>query len=893
MIDLQTLINKLHDNNIVPSQPIDAIENGVVHRFHISGDKDGSKNGWVIVFESKSGNKFAGQCGNWKDSSKYSISTYKDETAEQKAAAIAGAVQKMEDVLHKSNAADPQHPYLVSKKVQAHPRVRMDRGRALLIPLSYKKTITAIQRIYIDNKTGKAEKKFVQGSKAGGSYFVIDGKKERVYICEGYATAATAHELTGYMAIMSYSVSHIMQVARTAKELMPASEIVIVADNDIDTKDNPGKTKAMTAAKALQCKIVISNTKGDINDIVSIYNKVAVAKRILKNPLLPEELEGDGIPKDYILGDDAVYKIEHRNKMDVSIPIAESAIRVTAMTRDYSDDEWGREVAVTTPEGKVHTIILPADTLTSRSQKAIARLARAGAIILSEADVTKYIIRCRPNQMYRAAVTLGWLGNKCSHFVMPHDTIGGGEIVKYQTPLEHTDNPYSIRGDTAQWRDNVSAYAVNNPVVQLAIAMSFAAPLVRVLQIATGDQVETFGVHFYGEGTLGKSTVARISSSVWGKGDKDGHMHTWGNTTVGFEGLATLHNHNLLVLDEVGEFGKPSELQKIIFMLVGGQTKGRGRQDGTLQSMRHWGVLFLSTGNSSISELVRMSGQQAFLAHKGGQDTRLIEIAFDSERNKIIDDTGDTGGGHAYATHMRDAANSYYGAVGVAFIEKLITEQADILHKWELYQQKDIDNVPMNPQHKRVYDHLQVVGFAGELATAWGFTGWNVGDSKKASHHIFNLWRADHKGISAERTEVIARVAMILENRAHDFQSNTNENIRNRLGWRWFIDNAGKKLNPLKSSEDPKPVQDGQQKEVYSISIKAQYDTSLVGYFITPEIFKDIFCASIDVKTVIGWLYAEGMAISTRAASHHFPSSGSKRYYILHPKDEKEPKIVE
>jgi putative DNA primase/helicase len=78
-----------------------------------------------------------------------------------------------------------------------------------------------------------------------------------IYVCEGYATGATVYETSGWPTIVTFSCHNIEPVVNNLKKLYPRHHIVIAADDDRNNPKNPGKTKALEAAKKYQCKVVL------------------------------------------------------------------------------------------------------------------------------------------------------------------------------------------------------------------------------------------------------------------------------------------------------------------------------------------------------------------------------------------------------------------------------------------------------------------------------------------------------------------------------------------------------------------------------------------------------------------------------------------------------------
>jgi phage/plasmid primase-like uncharacterized protein len=98
---------------------------------------------------------------------------------------------------------------------------------------------------------------FMPNGRVEGGHFVIGDVHQPgpVLITEGYATAATLHELTGMPAIVAFNAGNLMPVAQTWRQLDPDRPIYIAGDNDhrrkAEGKPNVGREKAEEAAAAI------------------------------------------------------------------------------------------------------------------------------------------------------------------------------------------------------------------------------------------------------------------------------------------------------------------------------------------------------------------------------------------------------------------------------------------------------------------------------------------------------------------------------------------------------------------------------------------------------------------------------------------------------------------
>ncbi|KGA94456.1 hypothetical protein LptCag_1219 [Leptospirillum ferriphilum] len=127
-----------------------------------------------------------------------------------------------------SRSADPDHPYLLKKRIRPHHARQFK--EILLIPLQDSSgTLWNIQLI-----DGEGQKKFLLGGKTKGLFSVLGEAKEegRLYIAEGFATGATVRELTGRPVFVAFSAYNLPVVAKVVRRAFPEAEIILCADAD-------------------------------------------------------------------------------------------------------------------------------------------------------------------------------------------------------------------------------------------------------------------------------------------------------------------------------------------------------------------------------------------------------------------------------------------------------------------------------------------------------------------------------------------------------------------------------------------------------------------------------------------------------------------------------------
>lgn len=198
----------------------------------------------------------------------------------------------------KAEGATDDHLYLIKKNVKPHSIKQF--GGDLLIPVRDSEgTLHGLQKIKPDG-----DKRFEPGTAVSGHYHTIGNPNGKILIAEGYATAATIHEVTGLAVSCAFNAGNLKAVALAVREKYPDMEIIIAADDDYMTGCNPGRTKATAAAKAVNGSLTIPvfrDTRGqkdtDFNDLAQLSGPEAV-RACIDNAVVPaEETSAEASPE--------------------------------------------------------------------------------------------------------------------------------------------------------------------------------------------------------------------------------------------------------------------------------------------------------------------------------------------------------------------------------------------------------------------------------------------------------------------------------------------------------------------------------------------------------------------------------------------------------------------
>lgn len=270
-----------------------------LHRFQVEGERRGKQSGAYQIAVEPDGFAY-GWFMDWRDDRRHhwhnktpSECTPEDfERIEQsKARADAererGQREAAETAQERWNNASTggASPYLERKQVKAH-GIRFQ-GADILVPVTDGENIMSLQEIAPDGR-----KQFMKGGRTGGGYFPINGDPETIAIAEGYATAASVHEATGWTSIVAFNAGNLPKVAKSIRARFPTAEIVICGDADDAGKRHGDEAASVGLGRA------VYPPSGDWND-VHCREGIKAVQCALDDPLTicASSLHGKPVPK--------------------------------------------------------------------------------------------------------------------------------------------------------------------------------------------------------------------------------------------------------------------------------------------------------------------------------------------------------------------------------------------------------------------------------------------------------------------------------------------------------------------------------------------------------------------------------------------------------------------
>lgn len=304
----------------IPPAPAETLTaDGQLHRYHVDGDKHGTKNGaykihtdgvpaWYIHSYhggiSATG-KFTPDGLTGVDADTYrkrladkeyikQVERAREITRQRERERQVQAVKEAQELYNTSRPATAEHEYIKIKRIENYDKFREGHDGELLIPLYKAGTgeFQSLQRIFPNG-----DKRFYFGTQTTGAYFEFEPVSKNnsvILVAEGIATAETVYRLTGkkYRVCSAMNCGNLHNVTAPMKQHYPQSSIIVFADNDHETEartgENPGRLYAETEVKSGRAKAFIipefahGENGSDWNDYEAIHGSEATATEITR-----------------------------------------------------------------------------------------------------------------------------------------------------------------------------------------------------------------------------------------------------------------------------------------------------------------------------------------------------------------------------------------------------------------------------------------------------------------------------------------------------------------------------------------------------------------------------------------------------------------------------------
>ncbi len=706
------------------------------------------------------------------------IKAYNDAKQERRWHA---AAKLAASIWNHAQPADAGHPYLERKQVPCIGLRRTKDGRLIVPVLNPSGRIQSLQFILPEKTAEGKDKFFLRCGRTAGGFFSLpagDGNKDGpLLIAEGYATAASLHLATGYACLVAFNAGNLKAVAVMAREKYAKREIILCADNDTETQGNPGRKAASRAAQAVGGKLAVcpahEGRATDFNDLHRLRSLEAVRAVVETTRKQDDDCP---MPEGFFLVKEGrragLYKLETRPDGDSQEIRLGPPLLVKGMTRGADGNEWGLMLEWIDPDGKKHAWAMPVEVLFRQGSDWYSTLASGGWFgnPSTRSKLAAFLSTVRPLRRIRCVLRTGWHD---AVYVLPGSVYGETEEDVALQSSQHT-GLYRTAGTLKGWRE-IAELCVGNSRLSFALCAAFAGPLLRLAGLEGG------GFSFEGGSSSGKTTALQIAASVWGGPE---HVRSWRATDNGLEGIAALHNDNVLILDEMGQVNG-RVLAECAYMLANGQGKGRSNREGGVRRAQNWRLLFLSSGELGLSDKLAENG----LKSRGGQEVRFVGLPVDSSMLASLHGLPDAG---AVANRIKQLASEHYGHAGHDFLQKLTKVETLNTVRAELGPaMADVVRhlVPegADGQVRRVAMRFALCGMAGTLAVRLGILPEKL-DVLHCIEICFRDWLTARGGTGAsEDVAILSTVRLFIEqhgaSRFQDLDTQMSTCI-NRVGFR-------------------------------------------------------------------------------------------------------------
>ena len=245
---VQKLLDAMREHGLAPSPGQDLFPDGLLHRYHIDGDKPRTKNGAYQIFLD---DHPAAWFKSWRDpDATHTVSLHSSTLTTHQREQMREALEEKkrerleiqadlarraaDEALHLwFQAGEPrgENEYLIRKKIP--PYGLRQYGDALLVPLAdVSGKLQNLQQIFPNGG-----KRFLKGGAVKGFFCFLTGATgssgaDPILLCEGWATGATLREATGWPVACAMNAGNLLPVGTVLRARYPDRDIILCADDD-------------------------------------------------------------------------------------------------------------------------------------------------------------------------------------------------------------------------------------------------------------------------------------------------------------------------------------------------------------------------------------------------------------------------------------------------------------------------------------------------------------------------------------------------------------------------------------------------------------------------------------------------------------------------------------
>lgn len=292
-------------------------------------------------------------------------------------------------------------------------------------------------------------------------------------------------------------------------------------------------------------------------------------------------------------------------------------------------------------------------------------------------------------------------------------------------------------------------------------------------------------------------------------------------------------------------------------MLANGSGKVRAGQAGTKRNTASWRLLFLSSGEASLSEHMALANRKP----KAGQEIRLLDIDADAGAGYgVFDNLHGASSGAQFSKTITNASSKYYGVAAKTYIENLVNSLDEVPNKVKTAQNIFISrhlSTEAEGQAYRAAQRFSLVAAAGELATLWGITGWSQGESVKAAEICFKAWLMHRGGDgNQEVAAMFAQVRLFFELNGEARFTDWNRTVADDTHAAKTLNRAGYRKHMNAKDDDGNLIYTGETYSDGDEKVAKQTE-----FYVFPSVFEQEVCKGLDYRVVCRLLVSKGALV--------------------------------
>lgn len=405
------------------------------------------------------------------------------------------------------------------------------------------------------------------------------------------------------------------------------------------------------------------------------------------------EKETDLIPRNYKIeqrnGISHLYKIipsESDNKPDKKVFVTSTIPNVNERYEDIESNVVSYNLKF---QDNNHEVNLNVDAEQITDARNLIKLAKNKLDVTSTTssrlvDFINASMREKPPINISVANRLGHIKN---YFIYPYKEeleISNIKLFNNDSGYKSLIKAFETKGTLSNYSKKVFNKIKSLPMVMMMVYASLGSVLLHEFKI------NPFIVEISGRTSTGKTFTLKIAASVWGN---DGLITEWNSTKNSIEAQAVFFNSFPLLKDDTRN-AYSRFVSDMVYNFSGGKTKSRSNTNRTLDEVKTWKNILLSTGEVSMPDLA---------GEKGGVSGRVITLQ-DDPYPKDFD----------FAS-LAESIEESHGLLGKAFIKQFQANKDEYHSSFKGAQQYFIKKAEDNEVMARLGRSFALMQVTGEI----------------------------------------------------------------------------------------------------------------------------------------------------------------------------------